>query len=101
MRLVQILFAALKTEPLAGAPSEGPQLQMTYVRRQANGLENLANFDSGADLCELKGGYGVCVMAYNWERAPYFRERHPTIMTAGRVLAGITAVIAMGYLLTL
>jgi hypothetical protein len=40
-------------------------------------------------------------MAYNWERAPYFRERHPTIMTAGRVLASIGAVIAVGYLLTL
>jgi hypothetical protein len=71
------------------------------LRPQANGLENLANFDRGADLCELKGGYGVCVMAYNWERAPNFRERHPSIMTAGRVLASIGAVIAVGYLLTL
>lgn len=40
-------------------------------------------------------------MAYNWERAPNFRERHPNIVAAGKILAGIGTVIAVGYLLTL
>jgi len=40
-------------------------------------------------------------MAYNWERAPYFRERHPSIIAAGKVLAGIGAAVIVGYILTL
>lgn len=84
-----------------GTAARGLGAPFLPVAPHANRLETLPNFDNASDLCKLTLGYGVCVMAYNWERAPNFRERHPNIIAAGKFLAGLSAVIAVGYVLTL